>query len=64
MRTPGQVRRRRAIILAIFAVVILAIPAGLWAVDSFYRPLDLLLNQLLNRLGLAVVGGPSVPVAG
>jgi uncharacterized protein involved in exopolysaccharide biosynthesis len=64
MRTPGQVRRRRAIILAIFAVVILAIPAGLWAVDTFYRPLDLLLNQLLNRLGLAVVGGPLVPVAG
>jgi uncharacterized protein involved in exopolysaccharide biosynthesis len=64
MRTPGQVRSRRMIILAIFAAVILAIPAGLWALDTYYRPLDLLLDQLLNRLGLAVLGGPSVPVTG
>jgi uncharacterized protein involved in exopolysaccharide biosynthesis len=64
MRTRGQIRSRRAIILAAFAVVILAIPIGLWAVDTYYRPLDLLLNQFLNRLGLADLGGLSVPAAG
>jgi uncharacterized protein involved in exopolysaccharide biosynthesis len=64
MRTPGQARRRRAVIVAVFAVVILAIPAALWAVDTYYRPLDLLLNQLMDRLGMADLGGPVVPVAG
>jgi hypothetical protein len=64
MRTPGQVRRRRAIILAVYALVILAIPAGLWAVDTYYRPLDLLLNQLMNRLGLANLGAHAASLMG
>ncbi len=63
MRTPDQVRRRRLIILAAFAVVILAIPAGLWALDTYYRPLDLLIDRFLNWLGLASLGGVSDPVA-
>ena len=62
MRTRRQVRRRRAIILLAFAVVIMAIPAGLWALDTYYRPLDLLLDQFLNRLGFAGFG--TGPVAG
>lgn len=53
MRTRRQLRRRRAIILLAFAVVVLAIPAGLWAVDTYYRPLDLLIDQILTRLGFA-----------
>ncbi len=61
MRTRGQIRRRRAVILGAFALVVLAIPAGLWAVDTYYRPLDLILDQVLGRLGLA--GGIAVPVA-
>lgn len=59
MRTKRQVHRRRMIILAAFAMVILAIPAGLWAIDTYYRPLDLLIDQLANQLGLASLqGGP------
>ena len=53
MRTRRQLRRRRAIILLAFAVVVLAIPVGLWAVDTYYRPLDLLIDQILTRLGFA-----------
>lgn len=53
MRTAGQVRRRRAIIIAAFIVVVLTIPVGLWAVDAYYLPLDLLIDQVLKRLGLA-----------
>ena len=64
MRTPGQVRRRRAIIFTAFAVVALAIPAGLWAVDTYYLPVDLLIDQLLNRLGLAELKGLPGPVTG
>jgi uncharacterized protein involved in exopolysaccharide biosynthesis len=64
MRTPGQLRRRRAIIVGVFALVILAVPAGLWAVDTYYRPLDLLLNQLMNRLGLADLGAQAAYLVG
>jgi hypothetical protein len=53
MRTPQQRTRRRAVIALAFAAVLLAIPAGLWAVDQYYRPLDLLLDQMLDRLGVA-----------
>jgi uncharacterized protein involved in exopolysaccharide biosynthesis len=63
LRTPDQVRRRRLIILAAFAAAILAIPAGLWALDTFYRPLDLLIDQILNRLGLANLPGVFNPLA-
>jgi uncharacterized protein involved in exopolysaccharide biosynthesis len=62
MRTRRQVRQRRTIILLAFAVVILAIPAGLWALDTYYRPLDLLIDQFLSRLGFAGFGAD--PVAG
>lgn len=64
MRTNRQLRRRRTIILLAFAVVILAIPVGLWAVDTYYRPLDLLIDQFLNRLGFAGFGAVAGPVAG
>jgi uncharacterized protein involved in exopolysaccharide biosynthesis len=64
MRTPGQLRRRRAIIVGVFALVILAVPAGLWAVGTYYRPLDLLLNQLMNRLGLADLGAQAAYLVG
>ena len=63
MRTPGQLRRRRAIIFTAFVVIILAIPAGLWAVDTYYRPIDLLIDQFMNRLGLADLEGLSGPAA-
>ena len=53
LRSRGQVRRRRAIIVLAFATVLLAIPAGLWAVDQYYLPLDLLLDRLLQRFGIA-----------
>jgi uncharacterized protein involved in exopolysaccharide biosynthesis len=64
MRTPEQVRRRRAIILAVFALLVLAIPAGLWALDTYYRPLDQLLDQVRSRLAMADLEGIVSPLAG
>ncbi len=64
MRTAGQLHRRRAIIISVFAVVVLAIPIGLWALDTYYRPLDLLIDQVLNWTDLAGLHGVSAPVAG
>ncbi|MCU0826586.1 MAG: lipopolysaccharide biosynthesis protein [Tabrizicola sp.] len=53
MRTTGQVAKHRAIVIASFVLAALAISMGLWAIDTYYQPLDQLLNQLLGRLGLA-----------
>ncbi|MEM1340759.1 MAG: lipopolysaccharide biosynthesis [Pseudomonadota bacterium] len=40
---------RRAVALVL---VIVGIPAGLWALHSFVMPLDLLANEVLGRIGL------------
>lgn len=66
MRSRAQVRRRRAIILLAFAVVIVAIPAGLWFVHTRVVPLDLLLDRILGKLGLAgILAAPAaVPLIG
>lgn len=61
MRSRAQVRWRRAVILFAFAVVLLALPAGLWFVHTEMLPLDLLLDRILGKLGLA--GFLSTPVS-
>lgn len=43
-------RRRRAMQLAILAVVIVAVPSLLWAVDTYYMPLDQLFQKVRERL--------------
>ena len=53
LRTAGQVRRRRTIIGLGFALVLLAIPAGLWVVHTQVMPLDLLLNRMMQKVGLS-----------
>jgi hypothetical protein len=46
-----QRRRRVLSILALLAVLI-AVGVALWAVHTFYLPLDLLADKLLKSLGL------------
>lgn len=63
IRTPGEVRRRRAIILLAFVAVAIAVPAGLWYVQTEIMPLDLLLDRALDTLGVAglpPLSGPKV----
>jgi uncharacterized protein involved in exopolysaccharide biosynthesis len=43
---------RRGLQLTALLVVLGGIPAGLWAVDTYYLPLDLLAERLLDRIGL------------
>lgn len=43
---------RRSLKLALLVAVIIAVPVGLWAVDQYYRPLDLIYDRLLAQLGL------------
>lgn len=51
IRTPGEVLRRRLIL--IFAVVAIAtgVPAGAWLINTYYMPLDILLPKIAGRLG-------------
>ena len=44
---------RRSFMLAKIAVLVAIVPAGLWAVNEFYMPLDQLSESILARLGLA-----------
>lgn len=53
MRTKGQVWRRRMIIGAGLAVVLVGLPGALWYVDQNVRPLQPYLDPLLAQLGLA-----------
>ncbi|HEX2219823.1 MAG TPA: Wzz/FepE/Etk N-terminal domain-containing protein [Gemmatimonadales bacterium] len=55
IRTPGEERRRRGVIFAAFAIVLVGIPAVLLALHTYYLPLDLLFSQLMG--GGAVTAG-------
>ena len=44
--------RRTGQITAIL-IVVAGVPVGLWAIDTYYLPLDLLAQRVLDRIGLA-----------
>jgi uncharacterized protein involved in exopolysaccharide biosynthesis len=43
---------RRSFQVASFLIVLIGVPAGLWAVDQYYLPLDLLVERIMARVGL------------
>ena len=51
MRTRRQALLRRGAIAAMLILAITAIPAGLWVVDRFYMPLDMVMDRVANRTG-------------
>lgn len=53
IRTRRDLRRRRMILALAFGLVLIGIPLGLWAVQTYYMPLDLLLQKVLTRFNLA-----------
>lgn len=60
-RTRGEMLRRRALIFGVLGAFLIGIPAGLWAVHTWYMPLDLILDSIGRRIGLAGLGrsGPA-----
>lgn len=52
IRTPGEVKRKRSIVLTVLALIAVVIPATLWAVNTYYMPLDLLYSDLIAPSGL------------
>ena len=51
IRTRSEIRWKRSVIVLVFLVVIVVIPAGLYALHTFYQPLDLLLGDVLGLSG-------------
>ena len=45
IRTPGEVRRKRMIVAGILALIAVAIPAILFAIQTYWMPLDLLFRH-------------------
>lgn len=43
---------RRIAQVAVLLLVLGGVPAALWAIDTYYMPLDLLAGRIMNRLGL------------
>lgn len=44
---------RRSGQIAAMLIVLAGVPAALWAIDTYYLPLDLLAQRVLDRIGLA-----------
>ncbi|MEJ6396250.1 lipopolysaccharide biosynthesis [Gymnodinialimonas sp. 2305UL16-5] len=52
IENPSTRTVRRLIRIASLVIIVIGIPAALWAVDTYYQPLDVLTSRVLNRLGL------------
>ncbi|MEM7508835.1 MAG: lipopolysaccharide biosynthesis [Pseudomonadota bacterium] len=44
---------RRAMRMGSFAVILIGVPVALWAIDTYFLPLDQLAQQVLRRVGLS-----------
>jgi polysaccharide biosynthesis transport protein len=53
IRTAGERRWKRNVTALVLGLIVVAIPAGLFALHTYYLPLDLLLPQWLEAVGLA-----------
>ena len=60
LETQAEIRRRRRRRIAIFLAVVLGIAALLWAVNSYYMPLDLLVDGLIKQISWLPGLAPSV----
>ncbi len=54
-RTRGETLRRRAIIYLALGLVLIGIPALLYAIHTYYMPMDVLLQRIMDKTGLSVL---------
>ena len=52
IRTRQETRWKRGVVGGILALIVVGIPALLFAVHTYYLPIDLLMRQMLGRIGL------------
>lgn len=51
-RTRGEAVRRGVMIAAALIAAVAVVPAGIWAIDTYYRPIDQILDQIARASGL------------
>ncbi len=54
IRTPMELVARRASILAILALVVIGLPAILFAIHTYYLPLDLIYERIAAKIGVII----------
>lgn len=52
IETRGEVFRRRSLKLLVVLCILVGIPAAVYAVHTFYLPLDLLADRAMNKIGI------------
>lgn len=55
LRTQGEARFRRMVIPLAIAAVLVGIPIALWAINTYYMPLDMVIERGISKLGLSEV---------
>ncbi|WP_209509845.1 MULTISPECIES: lipopolysaccharide biosynthesis [unclassified Ruegeria] len=50
VRSRGEVIRQRIVWVAVILAIMIGVPAGVWALHTYYLPLDLIAEQLINKL--------------
>ena len=53
IRTSSETRRKRGVITGVLALIAVAIPLALWALHTYYLPIDLILSNLADGIGLS-----------
>lgn len=61
MRTRRDILRRRLVVGGTLALALAGVPVALWLVHTYYLPLDLLIDRMLQRVGLASLQDPGLP---
>lgn len=61
-RTKAELIRRRMIIFGILGFFLIAIPVGLWAIDTYVMSIDRLIDTITQRVGLAGLMSDVAPV--
>lgn len=52
IRTPGEMIRQRGLKLAWIVVILVGVPAAVYAVHTYYQPLDLIAERIMDKLGV------------
>jgi uncharacterized protein involved in exopolysaccharide biosynthesis len=52
IQTRQEIRRQRRISAAVVMIIVIGVPLGVWAVHTYYQPLDLLAARVADKLGI------------
>lgn len=51
VRTPVELVMRRAVLFSIFAIIVVGLPALIFAIHTYYLPLDLIFDRIASKFG-------------